>query len=211
MKTTKSILYKIKRITENIEETNTIGNLRVCFENIDNKEKITTIKTIYDVEVENSYVVYDKDTFKPIESFNKYIVKNEVVQYKSNFYKKSIKMQAKDPLGIKKRILSNKGMIFDSTQIYSLIKSLNFTDDNLLYLKIFSNILGKYEDCEIKFYGKEKLKINNVNYNALRISLNSLFSNIPQFFLFSNDEDKILLRTMMNNEILEFDYIEKTV
>lgn len=211
MQTRKLNLYNIKRITENIEETNVIGKLKVCFESVDNKEKITTTKIINNIEVENSYVVYDKDTFKPIESFNKYTIENGVIEYKANFSKKSIKMKAKDPVGLKRRILSNEDKIFDNIQIYSLMKTLNFSNDDILCLKIFSNILGRYEDCEIKFYGKEKLEINGINYNAVRISLTLLFCNVSQFFLFSDDKDKTLLKTIIGNEILEFDCIEKPI
>lgn len=210
MELKKIILYKLKTLN-NIQEINIIGNLQVSFECADNKEKIITKKTIYDKETEYCYVIYYKDSFKPIESFNKYILENQTVEYKSFFSKRSIKMKAKDSSGYKKRTLSNNENIFDNTQIYSLIKNLNFSNENILNIKILSNVLGRYEDCEVKFYGREVTLINGRSYNAIRISITLLFCNITQFLLFSDDAEKILLKAITGNQILEFDSIKNIV
>lgn len=197
-------LYKLKNIKSD-GDIDEIGEVKIISEIKGENCILKYIKVINGIEVENSYVLFNNDTFIPIESRSKYKVNSVSIDIIANFSKKNVLLKGADSLGNnKKKKIKIKYDTIDIIQLYKIIEILYKKEENKISINILNNLLGDISELIVENCGKEIVNINDTEYRAIRISVSDKNSNEKQFLLFSDDCNNILLKIFSGNTYMEY-------
>lgn len=197
-------LYKLKNIKSD-GDIDEIGEVKIISEIKGENCILKYIKVINGIEVENSYVLFNNDTFIPIESRSKYKVNSVSIDIIANFSKKNVLLKGADSLGNnKKKKIKIKYDTIDIIQLYKIIEILYKKEENKISINILNNLLGDISELIVENCGKEIVNINDTEYRAIRISVLDKNSNEKQFLLFSDDCNNILLKIFSGNTYMEY-------
>ena len=95
-------LYKLKNIKSD-GDIDEIGEVKIISEIKGENCILKYVKVINGIEVENSYVLFNNDTFIPIESRSEYKVNSVSIDIVANFSKKNVLLKGADSLGNNKK------------------------------------------------------------------------------------------------------------
>ena len=197
-------LYKLKNIKSD-GDIDEIGEVKIISEIKGENCILKYVKVINGIEVENSYVLFNNDTFIPIESRSEYKVNSVSIDIVSNFSKKNVLLKGADSLGNnKKKKIKIKYDTIDIIQLYKIIEILYKKEENKISINILNNLLGDISELIVENCGKEIVNINDTEYRAIRISVSDKNSNEKQFLLFSDDCNNILLKIFSGNTYMEY-------
>lgn len=197
-------LYKLKNIKSD-GDIDEIGEVKIISEIKGENCILKYVKVINGIEVENSYVLFNNDTFIPIESRSKYKVNSVSIDIVANFSKKNVLLKGADSLGNnKKKKIKIKYDTIDIIQLYKIIEILYKKEENKISINILNNLLGDISELIVENCGKEIVNINDTEYRAIRISVSDKNSNEKQFLLFSDDCNNILLKIFSGNTYMEY-------
>lgn len=197
-------LYKLKNIKSD-GDIDEIGEVKIISEIKGENCILKYVKVINGIEVENSYVLFNNDTFIPIESRSEYKVNSVSIDIVANFSKKNVLLKGADSLGNnKKKNIKIKYDTIDIIQLYKIIEILYKKEENKISINILNNLLGDISELIVENCGKEIVNINDTEYRAIRISVSDKNSNEKQFLLFSDDCNNILLKIFSGNTYMEY-------
>ena len=197
-------LYKLKNIKSD-GDIDEIGEVKIISEIKGENCILKYVKVINGIEVENSYVLFNNDTFIPIESRSEYKVNSVSIDIVANFSKKNVLLKGADSLGNnKKKKIKIKYDTIDIIQLYKIIEILYKKEENKISINILNNLLGDISELIVENCGKEIVNINDTEYRAIRISVSDKNSNETQFLLFSDDCNNILLKIFSGNTYMEY-------
>ncbi|CUO52131.1 hypothetical protein [Clostridium disporicum] len=197
-------LYKLKNIKSD-GDIDEIGEVKIISEIKGENCILKYVKVINGIEVENSYVLFNNDTFIPIESRSEYKVNSVSIDIVANFSKKNVLLKGADSLGNnKKKKIKIKYDTIDIIQLYKIIEILYKKEENKISINILNNLLGDISELIVENCGKEIVNINDTEYRAIRISVSDKNSNEKQFLLFSDDCNNILLKIFSGNTYMEY-------
>ena len=197
-------LYKLKNIKSD-GDIDEIGEVKIISEIKGENCILKYVKVINGIEVENSYVLFNNDTFIPIESRSEYKVNSVSIDIVANFSKKNVLLKGADSLGNnKKKKIKIKYDTIDIIQLYKIIEILYKKEENKISITILTNLLGDISELIVENCGKEIVDINDTEYRAIRISVSDKNSNEKQFLLFSDDCNNILLKIFSGNTYMEY-------
>lgn len=197
-------LYKLKNIKSD-GDIDEIGEVKIISEIKGKNCILKYVKVINGIEVENSYVLFNNDTFIPIESRSEYKVNSVSIDIVANFSKKNVLLKGADSLGNnKKKKIKIKYDTIDIIQLYKIIEILYKKEENKISINILNNLLGDISELIVENCGKEIVNINDTEYRAIRISVSDKNSNEKQFLLFSDDCNNILLKIFSGNTYMEY-------
>lgn len=197
-------LYKLKNIKSD-GDIDEIGEVKIISEIKGENCILKYVKVINGIEVENSYVLFNNDTFIPIESRSEYKVNSVSIDIVANFSKKNVLLKGADSLGNnKKKKIKIKYDTIDIIQLYKIIEILYKKEENKISINILNNLLGDISELIVENCGKEIVNINDTEYRAIRISVSDKNSNEKQFLLFSDDCNNILLKIFSGNTHMEY-------
>ena len=197
-------LYKLKNIKSD-GDIDEIGEVKIISEIKGENCILKYGKVINGIEVENSYVLFNNDTFIPIESRSEYKVNSVSIDIVANFSKKNVLLKGADSLGNnKKKKIKIKYDTIDIIQLYKIIEILYKKEENKISINILNNLLGDISELIVENCGKEIVNINDTEYRAIRISVSDKNSNEKQFLLFSDDCNNILLKIFSGNTYMEY-------
>lgn len=197
-------LYKLKNIKSD-GDIDEIGEVKIISEIKGENCILKYVKVINGIEVENSYVLFNNDTFIPIESRSEYKVNSVSIDIVANFSKKNVLLKGADSLGNnKKKKIKIKYDTIDIIQLYKIIEILYKKEENKISINILNNLLGDISELIVENCGKEMVNINDTEYRAIRISVSDKNSNEKQFLLFSDDCNNILLKIFSGNTYMEY-------
>lgn len=197
-------LYKLKNIKSD-GDIDEIGEVKIISEIKEENCILKYVKVINGIEVENSYVLFNNDTFIPIESRSEYKVNSVSIDIVANFSKKNVLLKGADSLGNnKKKKIKIKYDTIDIIQLYKIIEILYKKEENKISINILNNLLGDISELIVENCGKEIVNINDTEYRAIRISVSDKNSNEKQFLLFSDDCNNILLKIFSGNTYMEY-------
>lgn len=197
-------LYKLKNIKSD-GDIDEIGEVKIISEIKGGNCILKYVKVINGIEVENSYVLFNNDTFIPIESRSEYKVNSVSIDIVANFSKKNVLLKGADSLGNnKKKKIKIKYDTIDIIQLYKIIEILYKKEENKISINILNNLLGDISELIVENCGKEIVNINDTEYRAIRISVSDKNSNEKQFLLFSDDCNNILLKIFSGNTYMEY-------
>ncbi len=158
-----------------------------------------------EVETENSQLVYDSETFLPIESFINMKLGETDIRIESHYKKGSIELTAITPNGTYKKKLKNKGIIYDNLQVYDLISKLDFTKEKKYIINILNIQTSVIEEYEVSYCCLEDVKIHGNVYSCSRLSLSKVIDcTEKQFLLYSNCSDRKLIKAINKGQVLEY-------
>ena len=197
-------LYKLKNIKSD-GDIDEIGEVKIISEIKGENCILKYVKVINGIEVENSYVLFNNDTFIPIESRSEYKVNSVSIDIVANFSKKNVLLKGADSVGNnKKKKIKIKYDTIDIIQLYKIIEILYKKEENKISINILNNLLGDISELIVENCGKEIVNINDTEYRAIRISVSDKNSNEKQFLLFSDDCNNILLKIFSGNTYMEY-------
>ena len=197
-------LYKLKNIKSD-GDIDEIGEVKIISEIKGENCILKYVKVINGIEVENSYVLFNNDTFIPIESRSEYKVNSVSIDIVANFSKKNVLLKGAESLGNnKKKKIKIKYDTIDIIQLYKIIEILYKKEENKISINILNNLLGDISELIVENCGKEIVNINDTEYRAIRISVSDKNSNEKQFLLFSDDCNNILLKIFSGNTYMEY-------
>ncbi|MGG7178445.1 hypothetical protein ACQPU1_12660 [Clostridium paraputrificum] len=157
------------------------------------------------VDLENSLVCCDSNSLIPIESEFITKISDTDVTLKCTYKKKSIELTANTPKGTFKKKLKNNIIIYDNLQVYDLIGKLDYEKSQEYKVNILNIQTSIMEEYKVSYCCLEDVKLNEKTYPCIRVALcKSIDCTEKQFLLYSDTEDRKLIRAINKGQVLEY-------